>query len=151
MDTKPNETVQHGGARQGAGRKPTAANQKIRVNRIQDRLREQFETGFLKVAEKFPDLLEMMLDGALRTENRKVECAMCKHVTEIVVPMPDKDMQKWLAGKVFQAQDIDDETDLSALKRIVQETKDANGTKELPERQGEADRSEEAGQAKESA
>ncbi len=120
------ETNNHGGSRPGAGRKPSPANQKIRVTRLQEVLREKFEAGFLKVADKFPDMIELMLEAAVRTEERKVTCAMCSHVNTFNVPMPDKDMQKYLVGKIFQAQDIDDESDLTALKRITAELQKSN-------------------------
>ena len=124
------DVISHGGSRPGAGRKPSPANQKIRVARLQEQLREKFEVGFLKLADKFPDMIELMVEAAVRTEERKVTCALCKHVNTINVPIPDKDMQKYLAGKIFQAQDIDDESDLSTLKRITQEYRNASETLE---------------------
>ena len=117
----------HGGARKGAGRKASPDNQKLRVERLQEQLREKVESALVLLGENAEDIMVNMIDAALRVGNKDVTCSQCGHVTEVVMPMADAKMQQWLMGKLFQTQDIEDDTNLDAARRIVNAIKGENG------------------------
>ena len=117
----------HGGARKGAGRKPSLDNQKIRAERIQDQLKEKVEAALIRMGEKAGEIVDMMIEYATRTGNKQVTCSKCGHVTEVVMPMADTKTQQWLMNTLLRTQDLGEESsNFDAVRRIIEATKENN-------------------------
>jgi hypothetical protein len=108
-------TNTHGGAGRGQGRKPSVATEKKLLDKRRDQFRRAFESSFDHVADRFPELIGLMVDEALGTVDR--ECPKCHHVYPS--PMGDKDLQKFLVKSFMQVNDTGEDADISAIRRIA--------------------------------